>query len=203
MMSKEKMAVRFILVVVGISIAASLVGAEMNSGLPAVEVADLADGNADDVLGHDGAGVAVSQSRDGVRVTHLSAITITTATNTILPFNSELFDDNDLHDTVTNNSRLTAVVEGRYFISAAVSWDTVVTGTREIHIKLNGTGLIGLRKSKATEADLFVQGLSIIYNLAADDYVEVEVFHSRGSNLNINSVGDYTPIFMMQRLRSQ
>jgi len=177
--------------------------AAYNSGRFPIEVLDIADGTADDVLGWDGSGVAVSQNRDGTRVTHLSAITITTNTNTILPFDSELFDDNDLHDTVTNNSRLTAVEEGRYFISAAVSWAQVVAGTREIHIKLNGSALIALRKSKATEADLFVQGLSIIYNLAVDDYVEVEVFHSRGSNLNINSVGNYTPIFMMQRLRSQ
>ncbi len=146
---------------------------------------------------------SASPDGDGTRVTHGSAITITTATNTILPFDLELFDDNDLHDLVTNNSRLTAVVAGRYFISAAVSWAQVVTGTREIHIKMNGSAIIGLRKSKATEADLFVQGLSIIYNLAADDYVEVQVFHSRGSNLNINSAGNYTPIFMMQRLRDQ
>lgn len=139
-------------------------------------------------------------NRDGVRVTHLSAISIPNATNTILPFNSEVFDDNDLHDTVTNNSRLTAVVAGRYFISAAVSWGGVVTGTREIHIKLNGGALIGLAKWKATEADIFVHGVSIIYNLAADDYVEVQVRHTFGSNININSVGNYTPIFMMQRL---
>lgn len=184
-------------------VALLLIGAALDPGRFPIEVGDLADGNTNDVLGWNGSGAAVSQSRDGTRVTHGSAITITTGTQTILPFNLELFDDNDLHDTVTNNSRLTAVVEGRYFISAAVSWAGVVTGTREIHIKLNGGTLIGLRKSKATEADLFVQGLSIIYNLAADDYVEVQVFHSRGSNLNINSVGNYTPIFMMQRLRSQ
>lgn len=140
---------------------------------------------------------------DGVRVTHLSAIVISTGTQTILPFNTEVFDDNDLHDTVTNNSRLTAVVAGRYFISAGISWGGVSTGNREIHIKLNGGALIALRKSGALMADLYIQGVSTIYNLAANDYVEVQVWHNRGVNLSINSVGNYSPIFMMQRWRGQ
>lgn len=63
MIAKEKMAWGFMLVVLAVSVASSLVGAQMDSGRPPVEVEDVVDGTAGNILGWDGSGVAKSLSR--------------------------------------------------------------------------------------------------------------------------------------------
>lgn len=170
----------------------------------------LADGSgwlgASDKFSWTAAGVV---SLDGATITQLSARvwhnaaqTTTSGVLKILDFNSEIFDRGGLHDTVTNNSRLTAPVAGRYLIIAHVQWNNESeVGMRQLGIKLNGAadGLAYDRRN-ATDVGYPNQGLSTMYDLAINDYVELEAKQDSGGNVNINSYTPHTPAFMMMRI---
>jgi hypothetical protein len=102
-----------------------------------------------------------------------------------------------MHDTVTNNTRITATTAGKYLISADVEWAGKTTGYRITAIYLNGATLIGQVSSPPLlTAVSMAQSVSIIYALVATDYVEVRVTQTSGGNLNVQRTADYTPLFM-------
>ena len=57
---------------------------------------------------------------------------IADSTLTTLEMNTEIVDGNDMHDTETNNSRITIKKAGTYIISADVMFDINVTGVRRL-----------------------------------------------------------------------
>lgn len=138
------------------------------------------------------------------RVYKGSAQTITTATETVLNFDNERYDTDTIHDTVTNNGRLTCKTAGVYGIFATVQWDTNGTGRRYAFIAVNGaTSANGICiDEKVTAAGAFISHpLSTQYKLAVNDYVQVVVFQASGGNLNILAPGSgYTPEFGMTRI---
>ncbi len=202
MISKKIMLYRTVLGLLAVSVASSLVGANMDSGLPAVEVEDIADGNANDVIGHDGAGVAELQSREGVHVFHNSNQSISNSATTTLAFDTERFDDNAMHDTVTNNSRLTAVIEGRYLVCTNIRWQTNSSNARQVIFRTNGSVLVAV-DNRAANSAATIHAFCSVQELDADDYIEVQVFQTSGGSLNVERVAGYSPEFSMHRLRGQ
>jgi hypothetical protein len=140
----------------------------------------------------------------GVRAYHNAAQTITTATTTVLAFNSERYDSDAFHDTVTNNSRLTvpAGLAGKYLCFVNVDWFATTDATwRLVSIRLNGVTHIGRTGGPSlTSASGNAQNVSVVYDLAAGDYIECVVRHERGSNLDINVSANFSPEFGMQRI---
>ena len=72
-------------------------------------------------------GILDSSLAPAVRVFHNASQSITNSTLTALAFNSERFDQaggvaSTMHDTVTNNSRLTAIYAGVYMIGGTIRW---------------------------------------------------------------------------------
>lgn len=67
---------------------------------------------------------AVTASKIGVlpaaSCTNNNPTTITPGSGTSLPFTSELFDTDGIHDNVTNNNRLTCRTDGLYLVMASV-----------------------------------------------------------------------------------
>jgi hypothetical protein len=137
---------------------------------------------------------------DGARVYNNAALTIPDTTGTLLTFNAERYDNGGLHDTVTNNSRLTAQKAGKYTIWAGVEWALNTTGFRMVAIRLNGTTNIALVTANGTTGNTTDQSISTLYHLAAGDYVEVMVWQTSGGNLNVSVGGSYSPEFAMQWL---
>src|SRR6266498_153432 len=76
------------------------------------------------------------------RVYHNVAQTTTTAIALALAFNSERFDTDTIHDTLTNNTRLTCKTAGVYEIGGGVEFAANATGVRSLQIRLNGTTAI-------------------------------------------------------------
>lgn len=74
-----------------------------------------------------------------VRAYHSTTQAIANSSLTILNCNSELFDTDSNHDTVTNNSRLTCKTAGKYQITSIVAWPSNATGYRRLAIPLNGS----------------------------------------------------------------
>jgi len=107
-------------------------------------------------------------------------------TSTYLALNSELFDVGTLHDTSTNNSRITIGENGTYAIGGAFQWASNATvATRQIEIVLNRTTVL-YAENRYQEFDV-IGTLGGIYRLAASDYIELRAYHFVGSTLAVSS----------------
>ncbi len=133
-----------------------------------------------------------------VRVTHSVNQSIPVSTVTKLNFDTEIYDTDTLHDTITNNSRLTAAIAGKYIIGLSFALAADATGTfRQSRILLNNTTVIGLQTLAPVGAnDVFIF-LVTVKDLAVSDYVEAQAVHDAAGALNVNTASEYTPIFSM------
>lgn len=136
----------------------------------------------------------------GARVYHNANQSITDATVTFLSFNNERWDTNSFHDNTTNNSRLTCPLAGKHLIVCTLEFASNATGFRQANFKLNNTTYIGgLVCVSVTGAGTFV-GITTIYNLALNDYIQVEVYQNSGGALNVTTGANYSPEFMIVRI---
>lgn len=94
-------------------------------------------------------------------------------TLTAITFDAEDFDTNTLHDNVTNNSRLTAPVAGKYKITAHIGWQGVSSNVFVV-IRKNGVAT-DLAKTllAVTGTSIGTTEVNVTLSLAANDYVEV------------------------------
>ena len=130
------------------------------------------------------------------RVYHNAAQAITTATYTAVALNSERFDNDTMHNTVTLNSRITATTAGRYLFVSNVEFVANATGIRESRILRGATLIAGALLPVVSVAAVTVLNVATIYSMAAADDVEISVYQSSGGNLNVNSTANYSPEFM-------
>jgi hypothetical protein len=118
----------------------------------------------------------------GARATNTTNQTIAEATPTVISLGTEGFDTANLHDTTTNNSRLTAPVAGAYQINARVRWESGAAGVRTLRIEKNlgspGAKTIAEEMSTASAPDRMTQNVSTISRLIAGEYVELRVIQS-------------------------
>lgn len=117
-----------------------------------------------------------------------------------LTFNQERFDTDTIHSTSSNTGRLTATTAGKYIISGCLSWATNGTGTRIVRIFLNGTTPIERDSKGANSAATVDQTITTIYDLAADDYVELAGWQNSGGALDIKATSNFSPEFSMARI---
>ena len=135
----------------------------------------------------------------GARVKHSANQNITTGTWTTLSFDSEDFDTDDIHDNVTNNSRLTCKTAGKYLIYCLFLFATDATGYRCGQFLVNGTTLVWKFIRPPAGGESWVQGVTA-YDLAVNDYVEVQAYQNRGTALSIYAGQPLHPIFGIQRV---
>lgn len=139
----------------------------------------------------------------GARVYRSTDQSITTATWTSIQLDSERFDTDSYHDTVTNNTRLTipAGKAGKYLIVGHLSYAGKDAGNRHGRFFLNGTTRIG----ECSQIHMGLTGAprlnwSTIYDLAEGDYVEMQAFQDSGVSLNVSAAANYSPEFMIAKL---
>jgi DNA-binding transcriptional regulator YdaS (Cro superfamily) len=141
-----------------------------------------------------------------VRVFHSASQTITTGTVTALAFNSERFDQaagsaSTMHDTATNNSRLTCLYAGVYMVSANIEWAANATSFRRLTLRTNGGTSWASTDIEPETAIVFRQALTgILIPMAVNDYVEAVVQQNTGGALAVSSVANVSPEFMMVRV---
>jgi hypothetical protein len=136
----------------------------------------------------------------GARVYNNANIATVNGTYKILTFNTEQFDTDDIHEGITNPSRLTCKTAGKYFITANILWQASAAGTgRQVGILLNNATEIALINQAFNTA---VPGFSMatIYDLSVNDYVEVRVIQDSGGALNVLYSAISSPVFAMQRI---
>lgn len=136
------------------------------------------------------------------RVYNNAAITLTTATETTLTFNTERWDTASLHDTGSNTGRLTVPTgaDGIYSITAHVRFASNATGVRFVGIRLNGSTFIAADLRQAVNGDATVLSVPAKWQMVGGDYVEVRAYQNSGGNLDVTSTGNYSPEFEMARL---
>ena len=137
---------------------------------------------------------------EGARVYHNVAQSIPNLTWTPSAFNSERYDTDNIHDPVTNNTRLTCKTPGKYISTGHISFPFHYAGKREIAIRLNAAVLIALHGITSIIAQADILTVATIYSLALNDYIELIVFQDTGNVLNLLSEGNYSPEFTIQRI---
>ena len=123
---------------------------------------------------------------------------INSSTDTILSANTELFDTDGMHSTVTNNSRITIQTAGRYRVSAHASWDASTGGSyRRLRVSINGSTLHTLDLTSLVNSSGAGTGNngSRCFILAATDYVEIEANHNAGVTLGV-TLAEFTVEWM-------
>jgi hypothetical protein len=139
-------------------------------------------------------------------VANTAGTSIANNTETVIPFATETVDtgptwDGAMHDTATNNSRITITTTGRYDIDGMVAFGGNVTGRRVANLRKNaaGTGGAGtlLRAfawpSTLTATDVCYLPVRTTETLAAGDHVEIFGFQTSGGSLALSTAagGNY------------
>jgi hypothetical protein len=137
---------------------------------------------------------------EGARVHNDANISVATATITALTFNTERWDTDDIHSTVSNTSRLTCKTAGIYLVIGNMSYASNSTGTREALIRVNGVTLMAQSRVVGVSASSAYIVVSTILDLEIADYVELVAYQNSGGNLNIVYDPGISPEFMMQRI---
>ena len=133
---------------------------------------------------------------EGARVYHNVAQSIPPKVWTPLAFNSERYDTDTIHSTVTNNSRLTCKTAGKYVIIGNIKWAALPPASYMI-IYLNDEIIIGYVGYWTSISELIV---STVYDLAVNDFMELKVYQGSDNAIDVPSVAEYSPEFMMQRI---
>lgn len=128
------------------------------------------------------------------RVTSTANQTVSNNSIALIQFDDELFDTADMHDNATNNTVVTAPIDGIYLISAGVRWDANSTGSRFLSINVSSTGRVQQVWStpNTQESD---HAVTTAFRLSANDEVTLEVYQDSGGDLDVLGPpeGPYTP----------
>jgi hypothetical protein len=130
-----------------------------------------------------------SEQRAAVMVNNNATQSIPNTTETTIVFQAEQYDTHGMHDTVTNNDRLTCIVPGLYQASASIAFAANATGQRFIQIYQWDSGGIPRKGfaqyapgSAGMDNELSVTGL---FRMVAGDYLNVMVVQTSGGALNV------------------
>jgi hypothetical protein len=140
--------------------------------------------------------VGLTFSPPACRVYHNANQSIPNTTVTVLAFNNERFDTASMHDNVTNNSRITITKAGLYVVTGNVEWPTNVAGERVLSVILNAAlTTIAQVRALPNTAERTAMALTTVYKFAAGDYIQLQVYQTIGSALNVNATPNWSPEF--------
>jgi hypothetical protein len=119
---------------------------------------------------------------------------LSNVTTTVVTWDSEHYDTNAFHSTVTNNSRITipANYGGKYLIQVTLNWNSNSTSYREARIRLNGSTLLAYSPIQAASSGGVANTLNVVKILAAADYIEIQGEQASGGALSISGGNTYS-----------
>ena len=121
----------------------------------------------------------------------LSAQSVPNSTLTAMLCGGEGLDNNGMHSTASNTSRITAVAAGRYTFTGTAQFaiDGTGTGMRRLTFKYNGVTEYDLVQVAAvsTLSTVILSG-SRTFTLAISDYAEMVVNQNSGGALNVTAL---------------
>lgn len=123
-----------------------------------------------------------------------AAQTIGTGAFAVLTFDSEDYDVGSLHSTSSNTGRMTIPTggDGFYLVIGQSSFGASAAGnTRALRISKNGT--TNLAQQSVTQAGATLAPtlhISVLTNLVATDWVQLDIFQDSGGNLSAGSAAN-------------
>jgi hypothetical protein len=138
-------------------------------------------------------GTVTCQSANGAGVVHAvsarrtTLLSVNNAFFTKVGFDAEFFDTGNLHDNANNNTRLTAPVAGVYQVSAGLTWLPNPNGVRTLRVIKNGTAVALLDSRTAALGENISQSTTGLLQLAAGDFIEVQVVQTSGATLGLST----------------
>lgn len=130
------------------------------------------------------------------RVTNSANISIVNNTETTLTFDTERFDTDSMHSTVTNTGRITCVTAGLYQISFSFRFPTQGVGMRYGIIWHSSAGaLAGNSWAGANITIDNITSISTLWKMAVGEWVEARVYQSTGGPLNASKNSSDAPEF--------
>ena len=119
----------------------------------------------------------------GCSLYNTTTTSIPNATYTLFTLNTEDFDTDAFHSTVTNTSRITIPTGkgGKYQVNWFLRTDSNATGVKEIEFRKNGSGYKYFSQGGQGTGVSPTAGFSIILNLVAGDYLEIAGYQNTGS----------------------
>ena len=139
------------------------------------------------------------------RLTRSSDQAILTATVTFFPFNSELWDNDSMHDNSTNPERATAKTPGVYHVSAGIHWPDNTAGVRFLYLyRTRSGGAATIMKLKSYDPDGSdtnpYMTIECLMDLDLNDYARLAVYQDTGVTLTLVAAAEYTPILEVIRV---
>ena len=118
-----------------------------------------------------------------------SSVSMTTSTWTAMPYTTELFDTDNFHDNVTNNTRITipAGKGGFYQFSGHMTFSDNGSGVRAVDVWKNGTSLASFAQLNGSSGGVMRIPIASVGEVAEGDYIEFMGIQTSGSTLTIGS----------------
>lgn len=123
------------------------------------------------------------------RAYHNTTQSIPTGSNTLFALNSERYDTDAMHDTVTNNSRLTAKTAGVFSVTGGCQWAASAVGFRSIFLIVNGATIFA-HTTLASVTGAVEMAVAGQWKCAVNDYIEIWGVQTSGGGLNLSGSGD-------------
>lgn len=132
------------------------------------------------------------------RVYHNTTQSIPNGADTVVLFNSERYDTDNMHSTATNTGRINFPTAGIYLLK--FSGELQAAGdytTHYAYFRINGLAPIDVGTAAAVTNGIPGCETSVVsvYKFAAGDFVEVLMAQRNGANAarTLQTVGNYTP----------
>lgn len=134
------------------------------------------------------------------RVYNSASLAIPWASTTLLTFNSERYDPDGMHSTVSNTGRITFAVAGIYEVTAQVEYTGRADWLNEyVGIRLNGGNYIAAAMMGTITVGTIPPILNpkTTYKFAVNDYVEVYAYghNTPSAGFNVVAVANSSPEF--------
>jgi hypothetical protein len=137
----------------------------------------------------------LSTDKPMCRVYHNAAQELTSGTEAALALNSERFDNATMHDTSSNNSRITFGTAGKYLVGGSVEFEANATGRRYARIRAGGSSYLSAQRAPADATNVTFITVSTMYAFSAAEYAELTALQTSGGGLDIDATGNLSPEF--------
>jgi len=122
--------------------------------------------------------------------------TSVTSTYGAIAFAGKDFDDDTMHDNVTNNSRITIKTAGTYLVGACISTATGANEGVGVQLRLNGTTIIAYGGGGVSSSWIGGGALTTVRVFAANDYIEVLAAKNNAANTSGDEATNFWAILL-------
>ena len=131
-----------------------------------------------------------------------SSQNVSSATNTVINFNTEILDSNSSYDTSNGRFTVPSGQAGKYYVYAQLMRNNFFNSRYLVKITVNGTQKIAAEDRNSDTGGTTFQTVQVagILDLSVGDYVNVTLYQDSGSSAGANGGSDSKSLFMGYKL---